>query len=54
MHFCLQPSQSLAAACVCLLLPPELSSVMQAADELRQYMTELVLQKGDLLFSQVT
>ena len=27
---------------------------MQAADELRQYMTEVVLQKGDHLFSQVT
>ena len=36
------------------LLPAELGSAMQAADELRQYMTELVLQKGDLLFSQVT
>ena len=58
VHSCVQPSQCLAAAgdsraCV-WPLPPELSSVMQAADELQQYMTELVLQKGDLLFSQVT
>ena len=40
--------------CGCWLLPAELGPVMQAADELRQYMTEKVLQKGDLLFSQVT